>query len=125
MDEIRRRGLAPVLAEALAIVSARTAAFGISIDLDVVSAEEVPHVGTPVRDGMSSAALSAALDGIGADPRLAALELVEYSPRLDAEGRSARVAVELLAAALCGRGGGKSGGRPGEDPQVAADAIHR
>jgi arginase len=119
MDEIHRRGLSAVFREALDIVSARSAAFGISIDLDVVSPDEVPHVGTPVRDGMASAALAAALEGIGADPRLAAIELVEYSPRLDAEGRSARVAVELLAAALCGKGG------PGEDAQVAADALHR
>jgi arginase len=131
MDEIRDRGLAAVFREALGIVSGRTAAFGISIDLDVVSPEEVPHVGTPVHDGMASAALAAALEGIGADPRLAAIELVEYSPRLDAEGRSARVAVELLAAALCGRGGGRGGGSgggsggPGEDAQVAADALHR
>ena len=35
-------------------------------------------------------------------PHLAALELVEYSPRLDPGGRTARVAVELLRAALCG-----------------------
>src|SRR5262249_6373818 len=120
MEEIRRRGLAAVFAEALAIVRGRTAAFGISVDLDVVTPEELPHVGTPVIDGLASAELARALEGIGADARLAALELVEYSPRLDAEGSSARVAVELLAAAL----GGKSGG-PGEDAQVLADAVHR
>jgi arginase family enzyme len=41
----------------------------------------------------------AQLSGI---PELAAIELVEYCPRLDPDGRSARVAVDLLAAALCG-----------------------
>jgi arginase family enzyme len=80
----------------------------------------VPHVGTPVLDGLASAELDAGLQGVGALPALAAIELVEYSPRLDADGRSARVAVELLAAALCGRPSG-----PGEDAQVVADAIHR
>src|SRR5262249_35298125 len=118
MDEIRRRGLAAVFADALAIVRGHTTAFGISIDLDVVSPDEWPHVGTPVVDGLASAELGQMLQGIGADPALAALELVEYSPRLDAEGRSARVAVDLLATALCA-GGAR------EDAQVVADALRR
>jgi arginase len=125
MDEIRRRGLATVFREALDIVRRDTADFGVSIDLDVVSADEVPHVGTPVADGVPSAGLARALQDVSADPRLAAIELVEYSPRLDAEGRSARIAVELLAAALCGKSGGGGNGRPGEDAQVVADTIHR
>jgi arginase family enzyme len=35
-------------------------------------------------------------------PALAAVELVEYCPRLDRAGCSAAVAVDLMAAALCG-----------------------
>jgi arginase len=120
MDEIHRRGLAAVFRDALAIVRTGTAAFGVSIDLDAISPEEAPHVGTPVVDGLASTDLMAALADIGAQPALAAIELVEYSPRFDVEGRSARVAVELLAAALCARTSG-----PGEDAQVLADAIHR
>jgi arginase family enzyme len=42
--------------------------------------------------------------------------LVEYSPKLDRDGRSARVAVDLLVAALCG---------PRDDAQVVADALRR
>ena len=40
--------------------------------------------------------------------------LVEYLPRLDPDGASAAVAVELIAAALCG---------PRKDAQVLADAV--
>ena len=47
---------------------------------------------------------------------LSAVELVEYSPRLDRDGRTARVAIDLLAAALCG---------PRQDAQVLAEAIQR
>jgi arginase len=119
MDEIRRRGLGAVFRDALAIVRGGTAAFGVSVDLDVVSPEEVPHVGTPVLDGLASADLARALAGIGADPALAALELVEYSPRLDAEGRSARVAVELLASALCGAAPAQ------EQAHVVLESLHR
>ena len=102
MDEIRRRGIKPVLDEAVAIATRGTKAFGVSIDLDVVTPDEAPGVGTPVPDGVSGAELARALDGIGDRPGMVALELVEYSPRLDPSGRTARVAVDLVHSALCG-----------------------
>lgn len=102
MDEVARIGLAAALGEAAAIASEGTDAFGISIDLDAVTPEEAPGVGTPVREGLGAAALGHALAAIGGRPGLAAVELVEYCPRLDPDGRTARVAVDLLTAALCG-----------------------
>jgi arginase len=102
MDEIRTRGIAAVLDEAVAIATRGTAAFGISIDLDVVTPDEAPGVGTPVPDGVSGAELARALERLGGRPDLAAVELVEYSPRLDPTGRTGRVAIEILRAALCG-----------------------
>ena len=102
MDEVRTRGLDAVLADALAIATRDTSAFGITVDLDVVSPDEAPGVGTPVPGGVSGADLTRALEGIGGRDDLAAVELVEYSPRLDPTGRSARVAIEILRAALCG-----------------------
>jgi arginase len=116
MDEIRARGLEAVFEEALGIATTGTDSFGISIDLDVISPGEVPNVGTPVAGGLASIDLARVLQRSGGDPRLAALELVEYSPRLDRDGRGARVAVDLLAAALCG---------PREDAQVLAKALQR
>jgi arginase len=102
MEEVSSRGLDAVLADALAIARSGTSAFGISVDLDAVSPEEAPGVGTPVPGGMSGADLTSALERIGGRADLAAVELVEYSPRLDPTGRSARVAIEILRAALCG-----------------------
>jgi arginase len=115
-EEVVRRGLEAVLAEALGIVTAGTERFGVSIDLDVINPVEVPHVGTPVAGGLASDMLARELERIATHPALAAVELVEYSPKLDRDGRSARVAVELLAAALCG---------PRDDAQVVADALRR
>ena len=116
MDEIHRRGIDAVLDEALDIATAGTGGFGVSIDLDVVTPEEAPHVGTPVKGGVSSAELARALEKIPGRAGLAAVELVEYSPRLDRDGRTARVAIDLLSAALCG---------PRQDAQVLAEAVHR
>ncbi|HET7366224.1 MAG TPA: arginase [Burkholderiales bacterium] len=102
MSEIAERGIDAVLDEAFAIAKRGTAAFGVSVDLDVVTPQEAPAVGTPVPGGVSGAELSRALARIGGRPDLAAVELVEYSPRLDPGGRTARIAVEIARAALSG-----------------------
>ena len=116
MDEVRARGIDAVLDEALDIVTAGTSAFGVSIDLDVITPEEAPSVGTPVAGGVTSAELARALEQVAGRPALAAIELVEYSPRLDRDGHTGRVALDLLSAALCG---------PRQDAQVVAETIQR
>lgn len=114
MDEVRSRGIDAVLDEALDIATAGTSGFGVSIDLDVVTPEEAPNVGTPVAGGVTSAELARALQEVAGRPALAGIELVEYSPRLDRDGLTGRIAIELLGAALCG---------PRQDAQVVAEAI--
>lgn len=116
MDEVAARGLDDVFAEALAIATSDTSAFGISIDLDAVTPEDAPGVGTPVAGGIPGRDLAAALAGIGGRDKLAAVELVEYSPRADREARAAHAAVAILQSALCG---------PGEQAQVFPDALQR
>ena len=91
MDEIKRRGIGPVMSEALAIAQRGTAAFGISIDLDAFSPGESPGVGTPVRDGLHHPELDRLLRGIGLHPGLAALELVEYNPLRDRHRRTLKL----------------------------------
>jgi arginase len=116
LPETRERGLEAVLVDALGIATRGTAAFGISIDLDAVNPTEAPGVGTPVAGGLSSTELAGALANVAGRADLAAIELVEYCPRLDAQGCSARVAIDLLAAALCGAR---------EDAQVLAESFER
>ncbi|MGQ0654155.1 MAG: arginase [Betaproteobacteria bacterium] len=116
MQEIAARRLDDVLAEALAIATDGTGAFGLSIDLDAVTPEDAPGVATPVAGGIPGEALAAALAGIGGHDALAAVELVEYSPSADREARAARAAVAILQSALCG---------PRQDAQVVADALQR
>ena len=111
IEEVHRRGLDAVAAQALAIATRGTCGFGISIDLDAVTPDEAPGVGTPVPDGIAAVELARVLRVLGAHAGLVGIELVEYLPRLDPDGRSARVAVDLLLAALC---------RAGDDPQVVA-----
>jgi arginase len=102
MEDVERQGIDATLEEALAIATHGTIALGVSVDLDVVRPEEAPGVGTPVPGGITSAELTRALQSIAPRTQLAALELVEYSPRLDPSGRTARVAVDIACALLAG-----------------------
>src|SRR5687767_5749916 len=71
MQEIRQRGIDAVFDEALAIARNGTAAYGISIDLDAVTPDEAPGVGTPVANGIRAADLAHALLSVRRRERLA------------------------------------------------------
>ena len=102
MYEVARRGLAAVLREALAIATTGTAGFGITIDLDALDPRDAPGVNTPVADGIRSMGLAAALECVTAHPALAAIEIAEYNPERDQDGRTAGTVAQLLDAMLIG-----------------------
>lgn len=116
MDEVRARGLPAVFDEALRVATQGTSGFGVSIDLDALDPVEAPGVATPVAGGIRAAELAAALATLPAMSSFRALELVEYTPRLDPRGSTAEAAIGLLEAALCG---------PEEEPHVVAAALER
>ncbi|MCF8198721.1 MAG: arginase [Sulfuritalea sp.] len=95
MDEIRRRGLREVFAEALQRVGEHTAGYGISIDLDALDPAEEPGVGSPVAGGLSLGELTEALTQAHGDEKLLALEIVEYNPYRDTHFVTARAIHDL------------------------------
>ena len=96
MAEIRRRGLATVLAEALTIAAAAGRDFGLSIDVDVFNPDEAPGVGTPARGGLGAAELAPLLSGLGHLPGCRAIELVEYDPGRDSGGQTLAILKALV-----------------------------
>ncbi len=96
MEEVERRGIDAVMRDALELVRAETAGFGISIDLDAIDPLEAPGVGTPAARGMGAAGLAAALRGIGDLPDLAGMEISEYNPARDRGARTAALVFELV-----------------------------
>ncbi len=100
MDEVRRRGLADVFGEALALVRRGTAGFGVSVDLDALDPAEEPGVGTPVPGGLTRTELATALSRLRGDPGFVAMEIVEYNPRRDRGHATADAAGALLGAIL-------------------------
>jgi arginase len=99
MEETRRRGLAAVFDEALAIVRHGTAGFGVSVDLDALDPEEAPGVGSPVPGGLHCIELAAVLARLCGDPAFVAMEIAEYNPSRD-RGHATAAAVAVLVKAI-------------------------
>ena len=98
MDEVKRRGLAAVFDDALAIVRRAAGGYGVSVDLDALDPEEEPGVGTPVPGGLKRIELAAALARLADDPAFVAMEIVEYNPRRDRGHATAEAAGALVDA---------------------------
>ena len=102
MSEIDRRGVEPVVREALE--RARGAPFvHVSLDMDVIDPDVAPGVGTPVRGGLSYREAHLAMELVAESGLLDSLEVVEVNPILDRENETAALAVELVASALGAR----------------------
>ncbi len=99
ISDIDRRGVEPVIEEALARVTGGSFVH-LSIDLDVVDPEVAPGVGDPVRGGLSYRETHLALELVAEAGVLDSLELVEVNPIRDHENTTAGLAVGLAASAL-------------------------
>ena len=100
MEEIARRGLDEVMQEALTIVQNGTAGFGLSLDLDAIDPLDAPGVSTPSPSGLRATELASVLARLRDHPGLLALEIAEYDPYRDEDGKSVSVVIELLSAVL-------------------------
>jgi arginase len=102
MSELDRRGVEPVVREALERVQGAPFVH-VSLDMDVVDPEVAPGVGTPVRGGLSYREAHLAMELVAESGLLASLEIVEVNPILDHGNETAALAVELAASALGAR----------------------
>jgi arginase len=102
MSDLDRRGVEPVLHEALERVSDGSFVH-VSLDMDVVDPEAAPGVGTPVRGGLSYREAHLAMELVAEWGQFASFEIVEVNPILDRENATGRLAVELAASAFGAR----------------------
>jgi arginase len=102
MSEIDRRGIEPVVREALERVGPASFVH-ISVDMDVVDPDVAPGVGTPVRGGLSYREAHLAMELVAESGLLSSLEVVEVNPILDRGNETAALAVELVASAFGAR----------------------
>jgi len=99
ISDLDRRGVEPVIEEALTRVSGGSFVH-VSVDLDVVDPEFAPGVGDPVLGGLSYREAHLALELVAEAGVLDCLELTEVNPIRDHENTTATLAVGLAASAL-------------------------
>ena len=102
MSDIDRRGVEPVMREALAHVEG-SGFVHVSLDMDVLDPEVAPGVGTPVRGGLSYREAHLALELVAESGLMRSLDVVEVNPIFDRGNATAALAVELAASALGAR----------------------
>jgi arginase len=97
IGEIRRIGLAGALDEAVRVATSGTAGFGVSWDIDSVDPVDAPGVGTPVAGGIDGDDLLRTLPSLASYPACLGLEVVEYNPFLDPDGRSYALLADVVS----------------------------
>lgn len=98
--ELAQRGFADCLHEALAIVTAAPAGFGVTLDLDAIDPLLAPGVGSPEPEGLNARDVLEAVSGIAGLPGFRALEIVEYNPDRDRLGITASLISDLVGRVL-------------------------
>lgn len=101
MREIDERGMAFIARECLHTLG-DVEAIHVSLDLDALTPDIAPGVGTPSPGGLSYREAHLLMEILADDGRVASLDLVEVNPILDDRNRTATVAVEM-AASLFGK----------------------
>ena len=100
MRAIDERGVRSVMQEAITTASGGTAGIWASFDIDCLSPENAPGVGTAVPGGMTIREAHLAMEMLADTGKLIGMDLVEVNPVLDERNRTAELATELILSAL-------------------------
>ena len=99
MRDVDMLGMSEVMRRALAVVTAGTAGFHLSFDLDGMDPSVAPGVGTPVPGGTNLRESHLVMELAAESGALLGLEMTEINPILDERNRTAEVAVQLVLSA--------------------------
>ncbi|MDF1757946.1 MAG: arginase [Legionellaceae bacterium] len=98
MDDVKKHGVTNVLAKAYSLVSKSTCGVGISLDLDGIDPSDAPGVGCPEPGGIDGLELVQGLKAMVSDVDILGMEIVEYNPIEDINGKTVKLALELFNA---------------------------
>jgi len=97
MREIDEFGVAVLIRRVIDRVKARNGVLHVSFDLDVLDPTVAPGVGTTVPGGATYREAHLIMELLHDSGLVRSVDIVELNPFLDERGRTARVAVELIA----------------------------
>lgn len=100
MAEVQARGLRAVLNEAYEIVSQGTNSYGLSIDIDAVDPTDAPGTGHREPGGIAAKELIEVVRALVARSRPLAIEVVEFDPNRDENGRTAALVMDIVEASV-------------------------
>lgn len=98
MKAVESKGFAQVMQEAIKTLESRVSYLGLTIDLDAFDPSDAPGVGSPEDNGLRSHEVLPGLAGFGYHKKLRAIEIAEYNPVLDVNGKTEILIQSLLNA---------------------------
>lgn len=104
LDDVRRRGIADVVAQALEIAGAEGGAIHLDIDVDVCDRSVAPGCPASVPGGLAAWELRAIVRAAASDSRVRSADIVEVDATADApDGRTVRLAALCVLELLAGK----------------------
>ena len=97
---VRERGIAEVMQEAMDVAADGTNAVYVSIDIDVIDAHQSTGTGSPEFQGVHTSEFFEAMDMLSQYKMLGAFDLCEVSPEWDPSGQTVRIATEGMLRVL-------------------------
>lgn len=102
MEEVRQRGLADVMAEAIKIATTGTVGYGLSIDIDSIDPADAPGTDVVEPGGLAGEALCQAVQVFAHDKRLIGAEIAEFDPHRDKDQKTEKLIARLVSAITLG-----------------------
>lgn len=100
MRDIDEIGMRAVMERAIAVAGSGVKKVHLSFDIDFLTPDEAPGVGTPVAGGATFREAHLALEMLADSGILTSMEFVEVNPTLDLRNQTSELAVGLVASAL-------------------------
>lgn len=99
MRDLMIKGLGPVL-EMIDQLAEQVDSIWVSLDLDSIDSVYAPAAGMPNQKGLTYREVTAIAEQIGATSKVAGVDVVEYNPLQDVDGKTGELATELIATFL-------------------------
>jgi arginase len=100
ISDIDRMGIATVIEKAIAIASDQTNGIHVSYDMDSVTPDEAPGVGTPVHSGLTVREAFLLMEMLHGCNKVCSMDMVEVNPILDTHNKTGNLACELILSLL-------------------------